>query len=186
MSVTKKVVLCAVCVALCCVLPLALHALYLGKMLSPMHLPVLLCGVLCGGGYGMLCGAVGPVLSSLLCSMPQAAGLISMVPELMVYGLISGVMMRSLRTGKLYLDIYSALLSAMILGRIVGGIASALLCIGTEKSFTVAIWVSTYFIGTLPGILSQMVLIPLLVTALMRAGVIPRRYRDKCNSNTEK
>ncbi len=185
MSVTKKVALCAVCIALCCVLPLALHALYLGKVLSPMHLPVLLCGVLCGGGYGMLCGAVGPVLSSLLCGMPQAAGLISMVPELMVYGLLSGLLMKVIRTGKLYLDIYGALLPAMLLGRVVGGIVSALLCIGTEKSFTAAIWVSTYLVGTLPGILSQIVLIPLLVVALMKAGAIPPRYPDMCSSDAE-
>lgn len=176
MSSARRIVIAAVCVALCYVLPLALHPLGLGKILSPMHLPVLLCGLACGGVYGALCGLMGPVLSSLLSGMPGAAGLITMVPELMLYGLTAGLAMKYIRTGNLIADLYLSLVPAMLLGRVVGGLASACFYLGSEKSFTVAAWISAYFVGTLPGIIVQLILIPALVLALMKTGAIPARY----------
>ncbi len=62
MSIAKRISLCAMCIALCYVLPIAFHAIGLGSALSPMHIPVLLCGLICGGWWGALCGIVGPVL----------------------------------------------------------------------------------------------------------------------------
>ena len=85
MSSIKKICLCAICTALCYVLPLAFHPLVMGTALSPMHIPVLLCGLLCGWPYGAFCGVVGPLLSSLLSGMPPAAMLLYMIPELCVY-----------------------------------------------------------------------------------------------------
>ena len=70
LSSSKRTTLCAVCIALCYVLPIAFHSVGLGGVLSPMHIPVLLCGIVCGGGAGFLCGLIGPVLSSLLSGMP--------------------------------------------------------------------------------------------------------------------
>ena len=94
MSSVRRASVCAMCIALCYVLPLAFHALAAGSMLSPMHIPVLLCGIICGPGYGVFCGIAGPVLSSVLSGMPSATGLIAMVPELLTYGLVCGLLMR--------------------------------------------------------------------------------------------
>ena len=176
MSVVKKMVLCAVCIALCCVLPVALHPLGLGSVLSPLHLPVLLCGLVCGWGYGAVCGVLGPVLSHLTSGMPPVTGLVSRVPELMVYGLVTGLCMRYIRTGRLLPDLYIALPVAMVLGRIVGGIAKALFLFGSGKGYGIALWFSGYFVETLPGIAVQLLLIPVLVMALTRARVIAARY----------
>lgn len=176
MSSVRRLVIAAVCVALCYVLPLALHPLGLGKILSPMHLPVLLCGLACGGVYGAICGLVGPVLSSLLSGMPGPTGLITMVPELMIYGLTAGLAMKYIRTGNLIADLYLSLVPAMLLGRVVGGLASACFYLGSEKSFTMAAWISGYFVGTFPGIIVQLILIPVLVIALMKTGAVPVRY----------
>lgn len=176
MSSVRRIVVAAVCVALCYVLPLALHPLGLGKILSPMHLPVLLCGLACGGVYGALCGLMGPVLSCLLSGMPGPTGLITMVPELMIYGLAAGLAMKYIRTGNLIADLYLSLVPAMLLGRVVGGLASACFYLGSEKSFTVAAWISAYFVGTFPGIIAQLILIPVLVLALMKTGAVPARY----------
>ena len=175
-SVVKKMVLCAACIALCYILPVALHPVGLGGVLSPMHLPVLLCGLVCGWGYGAVCGVIGPVVSHLLSGMPPVNALVSMIPELMVYGLVTGLCMRYIRTGKLVADLYIALSIAMLLGRIVGGIAKALFYLGGGKSFGIALWVSGYFVETLPGILVQLLLIPVLVLALTRARAISPRY----------
>ena len=141
MSSVKRATVTAACIALCYILPMAFHSLGLGGAFSPMHIPVLLCGIICGGGYGLLCGMAGPLVSSVLSGMPSATGLIFMVPELMVYGLVSGLAMKLVRTGKVYGDLYIALIAAMLLGRVAGGIASALMrqlmtelrAIGSEK-----------------------------------------------------
>ena len=69
MSKIKKACICAICIALCYVLPVALHSFGLGSILSPMHIPVLLCGLVCGGFYGAFCGIAGPIVSSILSGM---------------------------------------------------------------------------------------------------------------------
>jgi len=178
MSSVKKICLCAICIALCYVLPIAFHSLGLGKVFSPMHIPVLLCGLICGGFYGTFCGIAGPVLSCLLSGMPTTTGLITMVPELVVYGLVSGILMKRIRTGKLYPDLYVALIPAMLLGRIVGGIAKALFValFATGEVFNLAVWASGYFVVTFPGIIAHLLVLPVLVIALMKAKIIPNRY----------
>ena len=176
MSAVKKICLCALCIALCCVLPTAFHGLGLGAALSPMHLPVLLCGLLCGWGWGAVCGAAGPVLSSVLTGMPGASQLLHMVPELLVYGLCAGLLMKLWRTGSLYADLYLSLVPAMLLGRVAGGAAQALEYLGGTEGYSLAMWAGGYLVGTLPGAVLQLVLLPALVAAVARAGLIPARY----------
>lgn len=175
MSTIKRASITAVCIALCYVLPLLFHILNIGSVFSPMHIPVLICGLICGSGYGMFCGIAGPVLSCVLSGMPTAIKLIYFVPELAVYGLIAGLMMQYVRTGKLLPDLYISLITAMIVGRIVGGIAQALFYVGSGESFTIAAIATGYFVTTLPGIICHLIIIPLLVTVLMKAKLIPKR-----------
>ena len=172
----KRTTVTAVCVALCCVLPAAFHAVGLGTVFSPIHIPVLLCGILCGPLYGALCGILGPVLASLITGMPGPVQLLSMVPELMTYGLAAGVLMGRVRTGKVTADLYISLGAAMVLGRIVGGAAKALVYMGQGEAFTLALWASGYFVTSLPGIVCHLVLIPALYYTLVRAKLIPHRY----------
>jgi len=178
MSSVKKICICAICIALCYVLPIAFHTFGIGNAFSPMHIPVMLCGLICGGFYGGFCGVAGPILSSLLSGMPPATALVSMLPELVTYGAVSGILMGRVRSGKLVNDLYVALVSAMVAGRIVGGIARALfvMLVATGDTFGISIWLSSYFVGTIPGIVAQLILLPILVTTLMKAGIIPRRY----------
>lgn len=176
MSSVKKICICAFCTALCCVLPMAFHALALGPAFSPMHLPVLLCGLICGWPYGAFCGVAGPVLSSCISGMPAAAQLIYMVPELCAYGLLTGLLMRYIRTGRLMPDLYLSLISAMVLGRVAGGAARALFYLSTAESYSIAMWAGAYFVQTLPGAVLQIAVIPPLVLILTRAGLIPARY----------
>lgn len=172
----KSLCVTAICIALCCVLPAAFHAMGVGTAFSPIHIPVLMCGMICGGGYGLVCGLIGPLLSSLITGMPPATGLVSMVPELMVYGLVGGLCMSLIRTKHIFADLYISLVSAMLLGRIVGGIAKVLFFLGSNKSYGFAAWVSAYFVESLPGIICHLILIPLLILVLMKAKVIPQRY----------
>lgn len=174
-SATKRISLCAMCIALCYVLPVAFHSIGLGSILSPMHIPVLLCGLICGGWSGFLCGLIGPAISSLLSGMPPLVALFRMVPELCAYGLICGLMM-NIRTGKTITDVYLSLVAGMIAGRLVGGIASAVFFTITTGVYSVALWFSGYFAESIPGIIAHLVLIPIIYITMEKARVIPCRY----------
>lgn len=178
MSKIKKICICAICIALCYVLPIALHSFGLGSVLSPMHIPVLLCGLVCGGFYGLFCGIAGPILSSILSGMPPVTMLFTMIPELMVYGLVTALAMKWVRTGKLLADVYISLAVAMVLGRVVGGIAKALFIaiMATGDAFSIGIWATSYFVGTLPGIVAHLILLPALMLLLVKTKAIPNRY----------
>lgn len=169
------IVITGALIALCVVLPLAVHAIpNAGSVLSPMHIPALLCGLICGWPYGLACGLLGPLLSSLITGMPPQAFLPPMMVELAVYGLVTGLMMRLVRTGSLMGDLYLSLTSAMLLGRVIAGLFRGLLFAPGQLSL--AAWASGYFVTSLPGILIHLVLIPAVMLALMRARLIPPRY----------
>lgn len=169
MNKTVQLTLAGVCVALGIVLPIAFHSIpNAGSIFLPMHIPVLLCGLICGPFYGLLCGILAPLLSSLLTGMPPMAILPGMVLELAVYGLVSGLLIRTLPTRKALSGIYAALIIAMIAGRIVSGAVNALIFHAGNYSFQ--IWITGAFIKALPGIVIQIVLIPVIVFALQKAG----------------
>lgn len=176
MSSVKKTTICAVCIALCTVLPPVFHMLALGSVLSPMHIPVLLCGLVCGWPYGAFCGLAGPLVSHLINGTPSAAMLVSMIPELVVYGLVSGLLAKLIHTGKPYADVYCALAPAMLLGRMAGGVAQALFMMGNGQSYTLTMWAGAYLIQAIPGIILHLILVPALAAALTRAGLVPARY----------
>ena len=176
MSSVKRITLCAVCIALCYVLPIAFHSVGLGSILSPMHIPVLLCGLVCGGGYGFLCGIIGPLLSHLLSGMPPVLMLPRMLPELCIYGLAGGLAMTYIRTGRATADVYVSQIIAMIAGRIVGGIATAIFFAVTSGVYSIALWATSYFIESIPGIVAHLVIVPVLVLTLQKARLVPSRY----------
>lgn len=90
-----------------------------------------------------------------------------------MYGCVSGLMMEHIRTGHTYIDLYISLPTAMLAGRIISGIAKALI-FAPETSLTA--WVTASFVTALPGIMAQLIILPSLIVALSRAGLIPRRY----------
>lgn len=176
MSNIKKTIITAVCAALCVVLPMAFHSIpNAGSIFCPMHIPVLICGLICGWQFGLFCGLAGPLLSSLLTGMPPVTILPPMVIELMIYGLATGLMMKLVHTKRLYADLYISLIIALLSGRIISGIAKAL--IFSRGSYSVAAWAAGSFVTSLPGIVIQLIFIPTIVFALEKSGLIPVRYR---------
>ncbi len=175
MNRVKKLVLSALFLALAYVLPfLTGQVPQIGAMLCPMHIPVLLCGFFCGGPWGLAVGALAPLTRSLILGMPPFfPTALCMAFELAVYGLVAGVLHRHLKPTKA--NIYLALLSAMVLGRVVWGLVM-FLCMGlTNGSFTFAAFLSGAVTGAIPGIILQLVLIPLLVMLLHRKGIADTR-----------
>jgi LytS/YehU family sensor histidine kinase len=145
----------------------------IGSALSPMHIPVLLCGFLCGGGVGLCVGFIAPLLRSLLFGIPvffpQA---VSMAFELATYGLLSGLLYRALprKTS----SIYVALIVSMFVGRLVWGAARFVLAGLSGSSFPFSAFLAGAFTNAVPGIVLHIVLIPLIVMALEKAGLIDR------------
>ena len=178
MSKVTKLILTALCLALCLVLPQAFHTIpNAGAIYLPMHIPILLCGLICGWSYGGICGFIGPLLSSVLTGMPPAALLPAMMLECAVYGCMAGLAMKATRTGKVVIDLYISLAGAMIAGRIISGIIKAFIFMPGQ--YNISIWVETSLITGLPGIAIQLIIIPSIIFALMKASLLPVRYLYK-------
>ena len=170
----KNMTLTAVCIALCVVLPIAFHSIPdAGSVFLPMHIPVLICGMICGWPYGLICGLMGPLLSSALTGMPPVAILPAMMVECATYGMVSGIILKLVHTKNTYADLYIALVVAMLAGRVLSGIAKALIFM---PGISMKAWIMASFVTALPGILIQLVFLPSVVQMLMKAKVIPVRY----------
>ena len=162
----RRMVLAALFLATALVLPFVTGYIpYVGRALSPMHLPVLLCGFFCGPFYALAIGIVAPLLRFFLFGMPplMPSGL-AMSFELATYGFASGMLYKLLPKKKGY--IYLALIGAMVIGRIVWGIVSAVLYGITNAEFGWETFVTGSIVGALPGIIIQIVIIPILVITL--------------------
>ena len=179
----QKIVLSAMFIALGLVLPFATMQLKsLGQLLSPMHLPVLLCGLICGPVYGSIVGFTVPLLRSVTFGMPKLfPGAIAMSFELLTYGLVTGYLY-SRSKYKCIIAVYKALIPAMIIGRIVGGIVQAVLLGG---QYSLAAFITGYFLNTIPGVVLQLVLIPVIMVALGKAHLIKFRSGVKREAVSE-
>lgn len=161
--------------ALCLALGLALPFLTgqipeIGSMLCPMHFPVILCGFLCGFPWGMAVGFVTPLLRSIIFGMPPMMAAIPMAFELLTYGLIAGILYK-LISNKV-IGTYLSLISAMIGGRIVWGAAQLVITGLNGTSFPFSAFIAGAVLNAIPGIIAQIVLIPLIVFALERANLV--------------
>ena len=162
----KTLVLAALFLALALVLPFLTGQIpEIGSMLCPMHIPALLCGYFCGWPWGLAVGLIAPILRSLLFGMPPMFPVaICMAFELATYGAVSGLLYSKLPHNKV--SIYISLLIAMVAGRLVWGVAR-FLCAGLNVS---AFGLSAFWAGAIttaiPGIIVQILLIPVIVMAL--------------------
>lgn len=136
----------------------------IGSMLLPMHIPVLLCGFICGWKYGLVVGAVVPLLRSMMFGMPPMMTAIAMAFELAAYGCVTGFLYKNLPGKKVKL--YISLISAMILGRIVWGMVSLVIYGVTNAVFTWQIFIGGALLNAIPGIILQLIVVPILVMAI--------------------
>jgi len=156
----------ALYLALAVALPIGFHAFAIGgRVFLPMHLPVLLAGFLMGPVCGVTVGLLAPLLSHLLTGMPPTYAVPLMSLELPMYGLVAGV-----AYCRLHLNIYIALVLAMIFGRVMFGLGLFVLGMFMELPYTAATFFSTggAIVSGLPGIVLQIIIVPIIVAALKR------------------
>ncbi len=147
----------------------------IGKYLCPMHLPVFLCGLVCGPVCGAAAGVITPILRGLLFGMPALyPNAVGMAFELLGYGFFSGLIYKLLKQ-KNTAAVYIALIPSMLLGRLIWG-AARLVMLGLSgpetASFGLAYFWTDGFLKAIPGIILQLTLIPAIMAALRRAGVM--------------
>lgn len=142
----------------------------IGRMLLPMHIPVFICGLLCGWQYGLVVGLILPPLRSALFGMPPMYPVaLAMAFEMAVYGLVAGFLyfkLKDLKQMKQIYAIYISLVVSMIAGRIVWGIVQAILLGIAGNALGLQGFLGAVLFGSIPGIILQLVLIPALILAL--------------------
>ena len=152
---------------------LAMQIPAVGKMLCPMHIPVLLCGYILGGPYGLIVGFITPLLRSVTFGMPvMLPNAICMAFELATYGLVSGIL-----SGKMKKDMRSLYISLII--SMLAGLVSAIVYALMGSGFTWKLFFMGGFVNAIPGIVIQLILIPVLVNRLYAAGVVKPAYEGK-------
>ena len=168
----KKLVLSSLFLGLGIILPVFTGQIKeIGDTLLPMHIPVMLCGLLCGWQYGLTVGAILPFFRSVIFSMPPIyPNAVWMAFELATYGFVIGFLYSRFKR-KNTVGLYISLLSAMLSGRIVWGIAKAFLLGIGGNSFTFMAFISGGFVDSILGIILQLILIPLIMNVLQITGL---------------
>ena len=168
-SPARRIVLAALFLTLAFLLPMVTgHVPQVGNMLCPMHFPILLCGFVLGGPWGLAVGFIAPLVRSVLFGMPPMFPIaISMAFELAAYGLVSGVLWHKVKHTVPMM--YASLVTAMVAGRLVWGAVRFVLAGLTGSSFPFSAFLSGALLTAVPGIVAQLVLIPLVLIALQKA-----------------
>lgn len=175
----RNLVLAAMFLAIGIVLPFVTGQIpQIGSMLLPMHIPVLLCGFICGWQYGGVVGFILPLLRHVMFGMPPLMTAIPMAFELATYGIITGLLYNALPK-KNIVTLYISLISAMLAGRIVWGVVRVIMIGVVGEAFTWQLFMAGAFLNAIPGIILQLILIPALMVAMNRLGVVKYTQKQK-------
>lgn len=169
----KNLVLAAMMLAIGLVLPFLTGQIpQVGAMMLPMHLPVLLCGLVCGWQYGGVVGFVLPLLRYALFGAPPMPVGLAMTVELAAYGIVAGALYQRSRW-KCLLAVYRSLIAAMVAGRLVWAAARVAMVGLVDVPFTWELFLSGALLTAIPGIILQLMVIPAVMLAMGRAGLVP-------------
>ena len=168
----RKMVMAALCLALAIIIPfIAGQVPQIAKMISPMHIPVLLAGYVAGPFWALGVGFVAPLLRSVLFGMPaMVPDAIVMAFELATYGFCSGFLFGLLP--KKTPSIYISLILSMLLGRLVWGAVKYVILGFMGDKFTFDLFLAGAFINAIPAIVIHILLIPIIVLALKKANLL--------------
>lgn len=174
----KNLVMAAMLMAVGIVLPFFTGQVpQIGSMLLPMHLPVLVCGLICGWQYGGIVGFILPLLRYFLFGTPPMPNGIAMAFELAAYGAISGFLYNRSKW-QCIISLYRSLIIAMVGGRVIWGIVRVVMIGMTGSAFTWQLFIAGAFLNAIPGIIFQLVFIPALMVALNKTGLV-RFHREQ-------
>lgn len=179
MNKTTKLVVSALCLALCLLLPFVTGAIpEVGKLLSPMHIPVLLCGFLCGAPWGAAVGFIAPFLRYALFHMPPLFPMgTAMAFEMAAYGLVAGLVYRALqsKTKSKLPAIYAAQIAAMVVGRLIFGLCMAVLLRMQGNAYTLSAFLTSAFVKGAVAMALHLLVVPPIVMAVENSGLLRKK-----------
>lgn len=182
-SYVKNLVLSAMFMALGVLLPFLTGQIpQVGSMMLPMHLPVLLCGLICGWQYGGVVGFALPLFRYALFGAPPMPTAIAMAFELATYGAVVGFLYARSRW-QCVVALYRCLAAAMIAGRVVWAAAQMVIAGVSGTAFTWEMFLAGAFLTAIPGIVLQLIVIPAVMVAMDRTGLV--RFRKKSPEQLE-
>lgn len=169
---TRNIVLSGLFIAIGILLPFLTGQIpSIGNKILPMHLPVLISGFVCGWPFGLVVGFITPLLRSLLFGAPPMfPSALSMAFELATYGFLAGWLNQIFPKKNMF--IYFTLILSMIGGRIVWGLVSLVFFGIRAMPFTFNIFLGGALINAIPGIILQIILVPLIIISLKKAGFL--------------
>ena len=164
----KRMVLAALFIAIGMILPFVTAQVpSIGRMLLPMHIPVLLSGFVVGWPYGLAIGLILPLFRSFLLGMPPLfPTALAMTFELGAYGFLTGFLYEFLPKKSVY--IYTNLIVSMLGGRLVSLFLYGL----NNQTFSWQLFMGGAFLNAVPGIILQILVVPVIVIALERGGYL--------------
>jgi len=146
------------------VLPMIFHMVGLSHVFLPMHLPVLVCGLLVSPVTAFAVGVVTPIASAALTGMPPIVPTgVMMTLELGALGLMASCARRYLR-----LPIFVSVIVAMAAARLVTGLEMLGLAplMGLKQSPMA--YLAASVVSSWPGLALQLVVAPLAAASLGR------------------
>lgn len=175
----KKTALAAIFLVFGWILPFVTGRIpEIGNMLCPMHIPVMLCGFILGPWYGLIIGFITPLTRSFIFGMPTFYPIgIAMAFELATYGFIIGILYQLLlKKSKIkhFVMIFLILILSMIIGRIIWGITRMLCGLFDHNFFTWKMFLIGGFVTAWPGIIIQLILIPILLEVLFQTKTLEK------------
>ena len=187
----ERLVLSSLFLGLGVVLPMLFGQVQaIGEVLLPMHIPIFLCGIICGWKYGLAIGVILPFLRTFLFGVPPLyPNAIAIAFELATYGLVIGMLYHR-RKNPTTKYLMFCLVVSMIVGRIVWGIAQASLLGFVGKSLAMKTFITVGVLNETPGIVIHLILIPLVIGLLNHAKINRLSHTSdaqstKDESNTE-
>ena len=100
----------------------------------------------------------------MITGMPPAMILPQMMIELAVYGLVTGLCEKHIILKNEISKLYMSLIIAMLAGRIMNGLINTFVL--STQGYTLSIFMTASFVTCLPGIIIQLIVIPILVRIL--------------------
>lgn len=138
-----------------------------GTIFLPMHIPVLMGGLLLSPGYALFLGLVLPLLNSTLLGMPPILPIgVLMSVELGLYGLVASLVKRRM-------NVFLTLITSMVVGRIGLGLFAYLLVSLDTIKLNPMMYLQGAIVTGLPGMIIQLILIPLIVSRVKAADHAP-------------
>lgn len=173
---SKKITYSAVMIALGVLLPQLFHTIGgSGVVFLPMHIPVIIAGFIIGPAQGLIIGGLVTIISAVITQMPAVPVAYFMFFELTAYGFFAGVFYRKIRMQK-----YVALILTMVFGRVVYVFTAyfATFVLKLPYQFLTYTALVDKFVISIPGVIIQIITIPIIVLALEKGGytVCSNRY----------